>query len=295
MAIPEHILDLLRPLHPPDTSFSLRGDKISSTASSQRYLLRRASGADAVQLEGEAESLKRQNEACEEVAPRLVGSGKDEEGKSWFVSEWHDLSSLPSSEQARLAEYLAKMHLAPAPEGQKFGFPIPTCCGVTRQDNTEEESWATFFGRRRIGDMCERIGDGDVTRLGKELQERVIPALLGKLDIKPSILHGDLWSGNARYSENRDAPITFDPASYYGHSEADLGITRMFGGFSPAFYKRYHELVPKTEPVEEYEQRLQLYELYHHLNHTLMFGGSYKSGAVGLMQGLLSWADEKEV
>lgn len=90
--------------------------------------------------------------------------------------------------------------------------------------------------------------------------------------MRPSLLHGDLWSGNARFSRNRGAPITFDPSSYYGHSEADLGIMRMFGGFSSAFFRRYHELVPRSEPVAEYEQRLQLYECYHHLNHTLMFG-----------------------
>ncbi|BGP47594.1 hypothetical protein JCM10450v2_003459 [Rhodotorula kratochvilovae] len=119
--------------------------------------------------------------------------------------------------------------------------------------------------------------------------------LLGKLKIKPSILHGDLWSGNARYSKNRNAPITFDPSSYYGHSEADLGITCMFGGFTPAFYQRYHELVPKTEPADEYEQRMQLYEVYHHLNHMLMFGGLYKSGAAALLKGLVQWADTRRL
>ena len=147
------------------------------------------------------------------------------------------------------------------------------------------------------------------------LVARVIPHLLGKLDIKPSLLHGDLWvrfsrslagflspeaadhscpyasshsrlchnltghcfpckkqSGNARFSRSRSQPIIFDPASYYGHSEADLGIMHMFGGFTPAFFERYHQLVPRSEPTEEYEQRVQLYEAYHHLNHALMFG-----------------------
>ncbi|BGP15544.1 hypothetical protein JCM10213_001365 [Rhodosporidiobolus nylandii] len=272
MSIPQHILDLLRPLHP-DTSFSLRGELVSSDTSDQRYLFKRAQGADAVQLEGEAASLRAMNEACVEVAPKLVGTGKDDDGKSWMLSEWHELSSIPSSAQPQLAEYLAQMHLSSPPPGTKFGFPVPT----------------------RIGDMVERIGDPELKKLETELRERVIPALLDNLDIKPSILHGDLWSGNARFSENRNQPITFDPSSYYGHSEADLGITHMFGGFSTAFYKRYHELVPKTEPAEEYEQRQQLYELYHHLNHALMFGGGYKSGAVRLIRGLLSWADEKGV
>ena len=84
-------------------------------------------------------------------------------------------------------------------------------------------------------------------------------------------------SGNARFSRSRSQPIIFDPASYYGHSEADLGIMHMFGGFTPAFFTRYHQLVPRSEPREEYEQRVQLYEAYHHLNHALMFGVRFPS------------------
>ncbi|GAA6047079.1 hypothetical protein JCM3770_004186 [Rhodotorula araucariae] len=250
MSVPQHVVDLLKPLHAPGTSFSRSGDP-------------------------------------------LLARGIDKQGRRWMLSEWHELSSIPSSKQTRLAELIARMHLAPAPPGQRFGFPVPTCCGATEQDNTEEQSWAEFFSKRRIGDLVERIGDMEVTALGKEVQRRVIPELLGKLEVKPSILHGDLWSGNVRYSKNRNSPITFDPSSYYGHSEADLGNTRMFGGFSPAFYQRYHELVLKTEPVEEYEQRLQLNKAYHHLNHMKAYLCSYKSGAVGLLNGLLQWADER--
>ncbi|GAA5866813.1 hypothetical protein JCM8547_003571 [Rhodosporidiobolus lusitaniae] len=294
--LPDYVTELLKQHTDPRATFTTSsasaGLLVSPSTSDQRYLFKQAKG-DATQLVGEAESLRRINEGCEGVAPLLLGSGEDEEGTRWMLSEWHDLSTIPSSEQARLAELLAEMHLASPPPGTKFGLPVTTCCGVTRMDNTEEESWSTFYSERRIEDMLRRIGDGELSRLGKELQKRVIPALLDKLDVKPSLLHGDLWSGNARYSKNRDAPITFDPSSWYGHSEADLGITHMFGGFSPAFYERYHELVPKTEPVEEYEQRQQLYELFHHANHTLMFGGSYKSGTISLMEKLLSWADEK--
>ncbi|GJN88892.1 hypothetical protein Rhopal_001863-T1 [Rhodotorula paludigena] len=293
MSVPQHVFDLLAPLHKPNTTFTRSGDRISSSTSSQEYLYKtERAGRAATQLVGEAQSLKAMNEACAEIAPRLVGRGQHD-GEEWMLSEWHQLSSIPKSEQARLGEMLAQMHLASTPEGQRFGFPVPTCCGATEQDNTPEESWGEFFGKRRIGDMCERIGDKELSRLGSEVQTRVIPHLLGKLDVKASILHGDLWSGNARFSKDRSSPIIFDPSSYYGHSEADLGITRMFGGFSPAFYEAYHARVPKTEPVDEYEQRLQLYEAYHHLNHTLMFGGSYKSGAKGLLGGLLRWADDR--
>lgn len=88
------------------------------------------------------------------------------------VGSLTELSSIPSSEQAHLGEMLAQMHLAPAPAGQQFGFPVPTCCGATEQDNTPERNWADFFGKRRIGDMCERIGDKELSRLGSEVQTR---------------------------------------------------------------------------------------------------------------------------
>lgn len=79
-------------------------------------------------------------------------------------------------------------------------------------------------------------------------------------------MHGDLWSGNkgrARIGGDDGAveDVVFDPSACYAHSEYELGIMRMFGGFGEGFFKEYHKLCPKTEPVEEYEDRVQLYEL----------------------------------
>jgi protein-ribulosamine 3-kinase len=103
---------------------------------------------------------------------------------------------------------------------------------------------------------------------------RVIPKLLGPLKIRPALLHGDLWSGNVGIDATSGQPIIFDPSSYYGHNEADLGIARIFGGFPESFYKTYFENYPKAEPVDEFEARCDLYELFHYLNHTVLFGVS---------------------
>lgn len=96
---------------------------------------------------------------------------------------------------------------------------------------------------------------------------------------EPVILHGDLWSGNIGYDKSRGLPIIFDPSSYSGHGEADLGIARMLAvrsscatdpdvdrvlGLSKEFYDTYHIVHPRSEPY--HEERQQLYELYHHLN-----------------------------
>ena len=81
--------------------------------------------------------------------------------------------------------------------------------------------------------------------------------------------------------------VVYDPSACYAHSEYELGIMRMFGGFGAGFVREYHELVPKTEPVEEYEDRVRLYEVYHHLNHWAIFSGGYRSGALSILKGLV--------
>jgi hypothetical protein len=102
----------------------------------------------------------------------------------------------------------------------------------------------------------------------------VVPRLLGDghlNGVKPVIVHGDLWSGNASKGiiggQGDVQDVIYDSSACYAHSEYELGIMNMFGGFGGSFLKEYHAIIPKTEPVQEYEDRVALYELYHHLNH----------------------------
>ncbi|KIJ29352.1 hypothetical protein M422DRAFT_147865, partial [Sphaerobolus stellatus SS14] len=81
-------------------------------------------------------------------------------------------------------------------------------------------------------------------------------------------------SGNAGTDAYSEKPVIFDPSSYYGHNEMDLSISRMFGGFSPSFFEAYHEKIPPSEPTNEYDTRCALYEVFHYLNHTVLFGVS---------------------
>ena len=89
----------------------------------------------------------------------------------------------------------------------------------------------------------------------------------------PSLIHGDLWSGNVMPDQN-GSPMLIDPAVYIGHHEADIAMTELFGGFSPEFYDAYHEIIPKESG---YVERRALYNLYHLLNHLNLFGRSYLS------------------
>ena len=82
--------------------------------------------------------------------------------------------------------------------------------------------------------------------------------------------------------------VVYDPSSVYGHSEYEIGIMKMFGGFGGGFWSEYEKLVEKSEPVEEWEDRVALYELFHHLNHFALFGGGYRSGAMSIMKRLIA-------
>ena len=114
----------------------------------------------------------------------------------------------------------------------------------------------------------------------KKVVERMDELLAG-LDSVPSLLHGDLWNGNAGFTA--EGPVLFDPAVYYGDREADLAMTELFGGFVREFYDAYSA----EWPLEAgYETRKHLYNLYHLLNHLNLFGGAYL-GQVRATLGLL--------
>lgn len=157
---------------------------------------------------GEYESLNAIHDAVPSLCPRAVSYGALRDSPGYYlVTDFLDTST--SSTRARgagsLASKIAKLHSAPAPEkyGGKFGFPVPTCCGSTVQDNTWEDSWAEFFGRRRLMRILEESekkngADRELRVLVEKTVDVVVPRLLGRLkDARPALVHGDLWSGNA--------------------------------------------------------------------------------------------------
>lgn len=110
--------------------------------------------------------------------------------------------------------------------------------------------------------------DAELTKAVETVANKVVPRLIGDDVVKgivPVVIHGDLWSGN--HSRGQIAgcggceEVVYDPAVVYGHSEYELGIMRMFGGFSPHFWEEYNKLMPKAEPVAEWDDRVRLYEL----------------------------------
>jgi fructosamine-3-kinase len=204
------------------------------------------------------------------------------ENRAYLVME--DLSLGGRGDQAALGEGLAAMHRIQA---QRFGWHRDNTIGSTPQVNTYEADWLTFWREHRMRfqlDLACRNGAGSRVRDTGDRLIDCLPALLAGHAPLPSLLHGDLWSGN--YAFTRDGePALFDPAVYYGDRETDLAMTELFGGFGRDFYAAYND----TWPLDAgYPVRKTLYNLYHILNHYNLFGGGYLSQAQGMMQRLVS-------
>ncbi|KAI0163078.1 fructosamine kinase [Pestalotiopsis sp. NC0098] len=285
--------------------------KISSTVDGEEknYFVKTGSGPDAeLMFKGEHASLNAIHDSVPNFCPRSYAHGalSDSAGKFFLATDFLELgSSAPGGSGESLAKKLAKLHTTPAPvpeghDGPRFGFPVTTCCGETPQDNAWTASWADFYAENRLRSIARRGvknngPDAELSGAVEKTASQVVPRLLGDghlQDVKPVVIHGDLWSGN--HGRGRIAgrggseEVVFDPSAVYGHSEYELGIMKMFGGFGGGFWKEYESLVPKAEPKAEWEDRVALYELYHHLNHWAMFGGGYKSGAMSIMKRLIS-------
>ncbi len=196
------------------------------------------------------------------------------------------MESLPLGGRGDMEEFgrqLAALHGA---TDRQYGWHRDNTIGSTHQPNTPHHNWIEFWRQHRLGyqlDLVQnRDGNSPLYRCGRELMER-FPQLFDGYSPQPSLLHGDLWSGNYAFTSSGEAVI-FDPAVYFGDREADIAMTELFGGFGDRFYAAYEEVLPLSDG---YPIRKRLYNLYHILNHYNMFGGGYGAQAEGMVQQLL--------
>ena len=218
----------------------------------------------------EADGLAALREAHALRVPETVTQGESGE-RAWLVLEWLDLVPLDAASGARLGLMLAAQHRVSRP---RYGWPRDNHIGATPQGNAESESWHEFFRDRRLFPQLRLAARNRLPSRMIDRGERLLAdcgAFLSGHRPLPSLLHGDLWSGNAAALAD-GTPVAFDPAVYAGDREADLAMTELFGGFPPDFHSAYREAWPLDT---DYRTRRDLYNLYHLLNHANLFAGNY--------------------
>jgi protein-ribulosamine 3-kinase len=229
---------------------------------------------DGSTLESESRSLQLLKEVGAIPVPEVIVTGSD-----FLVMEYVE-RGIPSDHFAEeFGRTLARQHRATS---DAYGLHYDNYCGLTPQPNGWMNHWVEFFCERRLRYQQQLLLDKNQT---DPVLHRGIDRICEHLgswldeDESPALLHGDLWSGNFLVGANGYAVI-IDPASYYGSREADLAMTELFGGFPPGFYTGYQQEWPLSQG---YEQRRDLYNLYHVLNHVNLFGGGYLAQAQSLV------------
>jgi len=217
--------------------------------------------------------------------PRPIGCGVAG-GHAYLVLEYLALGGrgTPAAWQA-MGQRLAALHQWRSPQRHsQFGWDRDNRIGDTPQPNPWTDDWTTFFREHRLAfqfKLAARRG-GHFPRQAELLA--AVPHLLADHHPQPSLVHGDLWSGNAAITHDGE-PVIFDPATYWGDREVDLAMTELFGRFPTPFYEGYQQVFPIAAG---YAQRQVLYNLYHLLNHFNLFGGSYGSQANRMIDELLA-------
>ncbi|MDQ3926266.1 MAG: fructosamine kinase family protein [Actinomycetota bacterium] len=181
-------------------------------------------------------------------------------------------SRFSNGAQRHAAELLAALHDITS---EAYGHERDTLIGSLDQPNTPAESWIEFFRDRRLLYLA-RVAHG-AGRLPVE-DMRKIERLGGKLDELieepegPSLVHGDVWSGNVLAKGERITAF-LDPAIYYADPEVELAFISLFNSFGEPFFERYGEI--RGIRAGFFETRRDLYNLYPLLAHVYFFGAGY--------------------
>jgi fructosamine-3-kinase len=253
------------------------------SAGNQHYFIKVNSPNLSQMFEAEAAALAEMAELNCVRVPKVITYGTAD-GKSYLALEYIALGSMRGSAAKLFGQQLAQLHQQEMPY---FGWHIDNTIGSTPQMNNRENDWHTFWQQHRLIQQLEFAAQngyaGRMQERGMRLSEK-LHVFFDNYTPHPSMLHGDLWSGNAA-SDEQGKPVIFDPASYYGDRETDIAMTELFGGFGHDFASAYNAEYPLEAG---YAVRKTLYNLYHILNHLNLFGGSYLGQAESMIEQLLS-------
>jgi protein-ribulosamine 3-kinase len=203
--------------------------------------------------------------------PETIATGKHLQ-EYWLVQRYVRPGRLNNEGWTDFAQQLAQMHRNTQ---AMFGYEEGNYMATLPQINSSHEHWNNFFVLNRLEPMLRLAHQQGLRdpclmrsfdRLFIQLDNLIPPE-------PPSLVHGDLWSGNVIQDEHNSAWL-IDPAVYYGHREMDLAMTRLFGGFSPIFLDAYQQFYPVEKGLPE---RIAIHNLYPLLVHLVLFGNSYLS------------------
>ncbi len=231
-------------------------------------------------FEAEAEGLRELASTNTIRIPEVYGCGIAN-GEASISMERINFEASTAAAERQLGEQLAALHRRTA---EQFGWHRDNTIGLTPQINTPSKDWTSFFREHRLDFQLRLAANngyaGELQKLGRNLSDG-LPELFADYVPEASLLHGDLWGGN--WGVANGEPIIFDPAVYYGDRETDVAMTKLFGGFGRPFYEAYESAWPLSPG---HEQRCELYQLYHVLNHLNLFGVSYLGKATAALRGL---------
>jgi len=231
---------------------------------------------------GEAAGLEAMADADTSLAiPEVVEHDTpDGDRPGFLVMDWINAGRKGRRFWQSFGAGLAEMHRH---TGEEYGFSMDNYIGQLPQSNTWMTSWPAFFREERLAPQVEMAREKGRWRSD---WDRPLDALYRHLENllpahpPPSVVHGDLWKGNFMVNAVGTA-VLIDPATYYGHREVDLAMSELFGGYDEAFYAAYREAWPLESG---YEERREIYNLYHLINHLNHFGAGYANGVASTLQ-----------
>jgi fructosamine-3-kinase len=238
--------------------------------------------AQAGLLSAEQDGLEALAKAGSVRTPRVIQRGMID-GIAWLALEYLNLDARDARVDAALGSQLAALHRH---GNEEFGWHRNNYIGRTPQSNTRDSDWTTFFAIQRLDRQFDRLRRAHPDSGWHDLKHLILEAwdaVSADHHPEPSLIHGDLWRGNAA-AMAEGVPVIFDPAVHYADRECDLAMAHLFGGFDDAFYERYQAEWPLPEGFEE---RRLFYKLYHMLNHANLFGGPYVDASEQLCRRIL--------
>lgn len=246
------------------------------TESGKKYFVKTYSGVGPAILKNEANGLKELAKSKAIKIPEVIAVTD-----TFLLLEHIELGQKNRDFSEKFGRQFAQMHRFTA---EQFGFFENNYIGSNPQKNTPyKNNWKEFYWENRLiyqYKLAENKGNTTIElRSAMSRLEGKIDSIIDGTEEPPSLLHGDLWGGNYIVSEKGD-PVLIDPAVYYGHREADIGMTCLFGGFDSKFYDAYNEEFPLPD---NWEYRIDLYKLYHVLNHLNLFGSGYYNQAIHIL------------